>query len=308
MKELRFSALRWSVGFAVLVSVALAMVLMAPNLLQPGLACDTVTGALLSATHEGLAPVQVVADAKSVADSFYAHDGIKSADMEHQLIGTYLAAEDKDFLVVFNPGGWGWDPITEIPGWESIVNGIKGTLGGLGYSAMGMDYKRTRHGFAGVADEFEVLIGAQDEKGEELAARVDFLTRHLPGLHVILTGESNGAAVADEAMRLLVENPQVYCVVSGPPVWHRCLEFERSLIIKNNGEQVDTFTTGDLILIMRANAESFFGINSTVKGDILEYIGAPGHFYSWDYPAVRAQVNSFLAGNFAPAPKISVYN
>jgi hypothetical protein len=308
MKELRLNALRWSGGFAALLAIALIVVLAAPSPLQPALACNSVTGGLLSAADEGLAPVQVVADAKSVAGSFYAHDGIKSADMEHQLIGTYLAAEDKDFLVIFNPGGWGWDPITDIPGWESIVNGIKGTLGGLGYSAMGMDYKRTRHGFAGVADEFEVLIGAQDEKDEELAARVGFLTSHLPGLHVILTGESNGAAVADEAMRLLVKNPQVYCIVSGPPVWHKCLDFERSLIIKNNGEQVDTFTTGDLILIMRANAESFFGINSTVKGDILEYIGAPGHFYSWDYPAVKAQVNGFLAGKFTPASKISVYN
>jgi hypothetical protein len=298
MRELRISAVRWGVGFVALVSVALIVVMLAPSPLQPALACDSVTGDLLSVSSTAGVPAEVVKDADTVAESFYPNDPIKSVDMTDQLLGTYLAAKDKDFVIMFNPGGWGWDPITDIPGWESIVNGIKDTLGSLGYSAMGIDYKRTRHGFDGVVDEFEVLIGAQDEKAQELAARVEFLTRNLPNLHAILTGESNGAAVADEAMRLLIDNPRVYCVVSGPPVWHPCLEFERSLVIKNNGEQVDTFTTGDLILIMRANGESFFGVHSGVKGDILEYIGAPGHFYSWDYAAVRTQVNSFLENKF----------
>jgi hypothetical protein len=70
-------------------------------------------------------------------------------------------------------------------------------------------------------------------------------------------------------------------------------------IITDNGEQADTFSSGDIILVLRANAESAFGIYRGGKGDILLYIGAPGHYYSWDYPSVREQVSQFLADNFS---------
>ena len=105
--------------------------------------------------------------------------------------------------------------------------------------------------------------------------------------------------MADDALRLQQDNPRVYVVSSGPPVWHACLDSERALIIKNNGEQPDAFSSGNIILILRANAESAFGIYHGSRGDILLYIGAPGHYYSWDYSGVRAQVVKFLSSHFA---------
>jgi hypothetical protein len=215
-------------------------------------------------------------------------------------VGTYLAAHDKDFVVIFNPGGWGWDPTSDIPGWESILFGIQNTLGEYGYTSLLVDYKRTRHGFDGIVGEVEELMGVQPAKAKELAARVDFLTRNIPDLRVILAGESNGATIADDTMRLLEDNPRVFAIETGPPVWHPSLDFERSLIIKNNGVQADTFSNGNIILILRSNAESAFGIYRGASGNILLYIGAPGHYYSWDYGVVRTQMVDFLTSKFAP--------
>jgi hypothetical protein len=293
---------KWLAGFVLLLSTAMALVLLWPSPLMPGLACDAAAdGHVLTTTDFSQIPPQVLEDARSVAALYYPNNADKAEDMSNQLVGTYLAAANKDFVIIFNPGGWGWDPTSDIPGWESILRGMENTLANYGFTSLLVDYKRTRHGFNGIVGEMEQLIGIQPAKTRELAIRVNFLTQHLSNLRVILTGESNGAAVADDTMRLLRNNPRVFCVETGPPVWHPSLDFERSLIIKNNGVQADTFTTGDIVLIIRSNAESAFGIYRGAKGDILLYIGAPGHYYSWDYPAVRKQVVDFLSNMFAPA-------
>jgi len=304
MKSIKSLTIRWLAAFTLLAGAALTLVLLWPSPLMPGLACDAASDGHLLATNDfSQVSATVLDDARSVAALAYPRDAAKAADMQAQLIGTYLAASDKDFVVVFNPGGWGWDPTSDIPGWESILLGIQHTLGDYGYTSLLVDYKRTRHGFDGIVGEVEELMGVQPANSQELAARIDFLTRHLPGLRVIVTGESNGAAIADDAMRLLADNPRVFAIETGPPVWHPSLDFERSLIITNNGVQADTFSNGNIILIMRSNAESAFGIYHGAKGDIMLYIGAPGHYYSWDYQAVRGQVMDFLATKFAPAPK-----
>ena len=304
MKSTKVLARRWLTAIAMLLGATLTLVLLWPSSLMPALACDAETdGHVLRSNDFSQISPQVLDDARNLATLSYPQDAAKADDMLSQLVGTYLAAADTDFIVIFNPGGWGWDPMSDIPGWESIMRGIENTLGSFGYKTLLTDYKRTRHGFNGIVGETEVLLAIQSAKAQELAARVTFLTEHLPDLRIILTGESNGATIVDDALRLLKDNPRVFAIETGPPVWHPSLEFVRSLVIKNNGEQPDTFSSGNIILIMRSNAESAFGIHSGAQGNILLYIGAPGHFYSWDYPAVRAQVVDFLTTRFSPAPK-----
>ena len=296
MKSVKKPAALWLGGFTLLLAGALTLTLIAPSPFVPGLMCAEVGGQVLSSSDLNGVPPQVAASAGELGRKFFPGDEAKAADLAGQLIGTYLAAADKDFVVIFNPGGWGWDPLSEIPGWESIMNGISGTLGGYGYNSILLDYKRTRHGFDGVVGETEVLLNVQPAKAQELAARVSFLTDNIPGLRVILTGESNGATMADDTLRLLEDNPRVFAIETGPPVWHPSLRFSRSLIIRNNGEQADTFSNGDIPTIIRANAESAFGVYQGAQGNILLYIGAPGHYYSWDYAAVRSQVGNFVSG------------
>jgi hypothetical protein len=302
MKSPKMSAMRWTAAFVLLLGVALLLAFLSPSSLTPAQAYDAEDGGqVLVTTDYSQMPPQVLADARTLAASLYPHDATKAADLTSQLVGTYLAAEDEDFVVIFNPGGWGWDPMSNIPGWESIMLGIKNTLGGFGYKTLLIDYERTPHGFDGIIGETEVLLGIQPAKAQELAARITFLTQHLPNLRVIITGESNGASIADEAVRLLADNPRVFAIETGPPLWHPCLEFARSLVIKNNGVQPDAFSNGNIILILRSNAESAFGIYHGAQGNILLYIGAPGHYYSWDYETVRAKITDFLTANFPQA-------
>jgi len=302
MKKTNVQIRRWSIGFVILLAVALTIVLLAPSPAMPAVACDANRDStpLMTDNFAGV-PSQVLEDARTLAHEFYGKDSAKADNMVSQLVATYQAASDKDFVVFFNPGGWGWDPMSEIPGWESILQGIDSTLNSYGFRTLLVDYKRTAHGLNGVIGETEVLLGIQPMKANELAARVDFLTRHLPGLRVILTGESNGAAICEDAMSRLEGNPRVFAIQTGPPFWHRSLPLERSLVIENNGVQPDAFSTGDWVVILRANLEAAFGIYRGSKGNILLYIGAPGHDYNWDYPTVRTQITEFLAQKFAPA-------
>ena len=296
MKSTRKLAGLWLGGFTLLVAATVTVALALPSPFMPGLMCSELGGQVLSSSDFSSVPPQVAASARELGQKFFPGDKTRAEDMSSQLVGTYLAAADKDFVVIFNPGGWGWDPLSDIPGWESIMNGISDTLGGYGYKSLLLDYKRTRHGFDGIVGETEVLLNIQPAKAEELAARVSFLTDNIPGLRVILTGESSGAAITDDTLRLLENNPRVFAIETGPPVWHSSLGFVRSLVIKNNGEQADTFSNGDVPVILRANAESAFGIYHGAQGNILLYIGAPGHYYSWDYAAVHSQVEKFVSG------------
>jgi hypothetical protein len=54
-----------------------------------------------------------------------------------------------------------------------------------------------------------MALSTNPARGQELAARADFLTDNLPGLKVILLGISNGCTICSGAMPLLEDNEQV---------------------------------------------------------------------------------------------------
>jgi hypothetical protein len=291
-------------GFILLFTLALVIVFLAPLPVVPALACYAINGSAPLRTGDfSSVPTPVLQDAQKLAQELYGHNQAQVDDVVSQLVAIYEAARDKDFVIMFNPGGWGWDPMEEIPGWETILRGIDDTLRSYGYRTLLIDYKRTAHSLNGTISELEVLMGLSSWKVEELALRVDFLTQHLPHIRVILTGESNGASICEDVVQRLKNNPQVYAIQTGPPFWHRSQPFERSLVVDNNGTQPDEFTHGDWIIIIRANLEAAFGIYRGSKGNVLLYIGAPGHDYSWDYEVVRGEMTRFLSQNFTPAGK-----
>jgi hypothetical protein len=296
---MRYRKAFWAGVAALLLALTLAITLSAPTVAMPGQECDASRGCLPYETDSFAGvPGEVLADARACAASFYGAGSATASDMENQLIATFQALRQTDVALIFNPGGWGWDPISEIPGWESILAGLKSDLEEKGYRVAVLDYKRTDHSFGGVRSETMELLRADQNKGNELAARVAFLTGHLPGLRVILTGESNGAAIAEEAVQCLKENPRVYAIETGPPSWHPSHPLPRSLIIDYNGQEQDSFTSGDWVRIIRANIEAAFGLYSGSRGNILLYIGAPGHVYSWDLETVRTQMQDYLAREF----------
>jgi hypothetical protein len=262
---------------------------------SPGIVCDADNGCLPldSASCENVEP-GVLADARLAAEGEYGRDSTKVRELMSQLLALYTATADKDVLIIFNPGGWGWALVKQMPLWATILEGMTATLQANGKRVMVVDYLRTRRNLKGRLSEFINMANLSQAKGRELAARVEFLTRHNQHLKVILAGESNGATLAEDAMTMLRQNRRVFSVQTGTPFWAPSAHFPRSLVINHNGVEADTFSNGDARRWFAANVQALFGRYKNSQGNILLYIGAPGHVYNWGYPAVRHQIINFL--------------
>jgi hypothetical protein len=244
----------------------------------------------------------VIDNANDVAAEIFGDDSEQCADFANQLVATYAAAEEHDFVIVFNSGGWGWNLLEDSPGWQATFKGIDAELANWGYSSLQLDYLRATSEFASQLEEFWQMLIAYPSKAEVLAARVEFLTDHLPGINVILIGESTGAIVIDSAMVVMGDNPHVYSIQAGPPFWHTTVNEERSLIMTSNGIEVDTLCQGSGFDYLWGCYKKWFGIikPSTYYGTEPHIVVASGHDYWWQYPEVRSQITEFLRENFAP--------
>jgi len=74
---------------------------------------------------------------------------------------------------------------------------------------------------------------------------------------------------------------------------------ERVLLLRSNGTIPDSFSNGYILTIIRANLEAAFGISQEYAGNILLYIGAPGHDYDWEYEELQSRVTEFLTEYFS---------
>ena len=245
-------------------------------------------------------PHSVVEDAIALAVELFGDYQGKYDSFVKQLLATYVEAKGKDFVVVFNSGGWGWNLLEESPGWHSIIGGIDSELQGLGYNALLMDYRRTEGTFRGVIDEVVEMLTFYPSKAENLARRIEFLTKHHPEIRIIVAGESDGTIISDSTMHILQNNPHVYSIQTGPPFWHKPLKLERTLVLDDNGMHPDSFSQGNIPDILWSSTKDLLGIPHPPdeEGRILDYVRAPGHDYSWQYQEVYFQISTFLKSNF----------
>ena len=290
---------RIKIAAFVTVIVSLAIVLLAPSPVVPATTCKAESSSVVLSTQDFSAiPQAVIDDADRVASELFGSDQQKCDDFISQILATYLEARDKDIVIIFNAGGWGWDSVEDSPGWETIIEGIKAELSDMGYSYLVLAHKRTAPTLNGCISEFMMAASLYPAKVEDLAARADFLTRHIPDIRIIFTAESNGTAICSNAFDILKENTQIYSILTGPPYWNSDSPSERALTMRSNGATPDAFSSFDVITIIRANLEAMLGISQKYAGDILFYIGAPGHHYSWEYEEVRLQITCFLRNSF----------
>ncbi len=245
-------------------------------------------------------PQSVVDDAAELAKQVFgdSQDGLQ--DFTNQLLATYMETRDRDVVVVFNSGGWGGSMIDKTPGWSSILDGIESTLDDLGHQSMLLNYRRTSSGLRACINEFIEGWARYPSKAKDLAARVEFLTDHIPNLRVIVAGESNGTVIVDSTMSILRDNPQVYSIQTGTPFWHQPTPLDRTLLMNSNGKTVDTFSYGNVPAMIWATVKNCFGLLSPEDnpGTVLSWLRAPGHHYSWQYPGVCSEVINFLENNF----------
>lgn len=286
---------RLKIIVALTIAISFAIVLLAPSPVVPATNYQADgSGTPLYIQDFSAVPQLLVDDANELAAELFGNNQEKCHDFTSQLLAIYLEAKDKDFVVIFNSGGFGWTPIEETPDGQVFITGIESELTALGYSSLLLDHFRTAETLNGCLSEFMVEAGLYPSKAEDLASRVEFLTCHIPGIKVILTGESNGAGICERVMHILRENTQVYSIQLGPPFWTKDSSSDRSLVLRSNGEIPDAFSQGDIITIIRSNLEALFGISQDNPGNILLYIGAPGHDYSWEYEEIRSQIISSL--------------
>ena len=260
------------------------------------------TGGLpLSVTDLSKVPESVAEDATELAKELFEDYQEEYEDFVSQLLAEYVEAKDKDFVVIFNSGGWGWNFLENSPGWYSISTGIESELDKLGYSSLLLNYRRTGETLRGVIDEFVEVITDYPSKAEDLAHRVEFLTSHIPDLKVIVTGESNGSVMSDTVMSILQDNPRVYSIQTGPPFWHQNVMLDRTLVLDSNGMTPDSFSQGDVPTVLWASLKALIGLTPPEEEDpgrILYFFRAPGHDYRWQYPDVYAKITDFLEKNF----------
>lgn len=251
-------------------------------------------GTSLVTPHFFEVPIGVLGDAHRIAETEYGYGTSQANTVISQMTSLYLTARNRDVVIIFNPGGWGWASISQMPFWATILNGMQQALEKMGQKVMILNYLRTTRSLSGMLGEAGALIKLSRAKGHELALQAEYLVRHLPRLKVIIAGESNGAAMAEDAMRFLRDNRRIFSVQTGTPFWAPSTPHPRSLIINHNGTEPDSFSNGNLCRIITANIQSLFGRYKGSQGNILFYIGAPGHVYNWEYSVVREKITAFL--------------
>ena len=256
----------------------------------------------LSSYDEAEVPKTVLADAIRYAKELIGKDQKRITSFKDQLVGMYMEVKDNDIVIFFNSGGWGWNLTQQTPGWASILEGAKSELERLGYSSIVLNYRRTSSGVRGCAREFLEAARRYPSRAEDLAKRIEFLTGHVPGLKVIIAGESTGTIISDRTMVLLKDNPRVYSIQTGVPFWHKPGLYERTLLMNTNGRTIDTFSYGKVPVVLRTSIKSWLGLSSPKDepGDILSWLKAPGHHYTWEYPGVYTRVIDFLQTHFSP--------
>jgi hypothetical protein len=245
-------------------------------------------------------PQNVINDAEVIANELVGRSKGKLPEVVDELLASYAAARNVDIVIFFNAGGWGWDTIEDSPGWVTILNGIRTQLDGLGYSSFVLNYQRTSRGLIRCFKEFFEATAGYPRKAQDLARRVAFLTDHLPELKVIIAGESTGTVISDRTMNILDYNPNIYSIQTGTPFWYRPAEMDRKLLMNSNGSSIDTFSYGNIPAMIWATFLGWFGLSPPEEdpGDILSWLRAPGHDYSWQYLGISSEVINFLNTNF----------
>jgi hypothetical protein len=253
-------------------------------------------------------PESVMEDARTMAMELYGNYQDKCDEYVDQLLTAYVEVKDQDFVVIFNPGGWGTKILENSPGWTEICQGITLELNKLGYSSLMLDYRRTTRSMRGINKELVELFAVYPSKAENLARRVEFLTRNVPDLKIIVAGESVGTVISDMVMDILQDNPRVYSIQTGPPFWHKHMVTERTLVLDTNGQVPDALSQGNIPSMLLTSLKALVGIPLTEDeeaGRIFYFVRAPGHDYNWRYPDVNLKIIGFLEENFSADGQIS---
>ena len=248
-----------------------------------------------------------------LAEQLFEGDTQKCASFTSRLLDICTNAQDKDFLLIHNPGGWGTTHLENLLHWErSIVEGVSTTIEELGYTRSFMQYFRTNSGWREIMGDIKEQYRFFAAKAKIMAAELEFVTRHFDTLRVIVIGVSQGAAFSNAVSQYLDGHDRVFSIELGIPFPYRSRRVitGNTLALDSNGLMPDALMEWDVPTIVKTYLSApFRWLKYKLQGKRIRFtycINLPGHDYNWDYPEVQRQVEDFLNLNFGNKGNVEV--
>ena len=244
-------------------------------------------------------------EANHLAERLFGDNIEKRASFASRLMDICSRASDKDFLLIHNPGGWGVTKTEDLLQWErSIVEGVSATMANLGYKCSSMQYFRSNHGWQAEIGDLREQTRFFRNKARIMAAELEFVTRHLDNLRVVMIGVSQGAAFSNAVAQNLNGLNRVFSIELGTPFIYKSRRFitERTLALDSNGLMPDAVMDWHISTIIK----TYLGapvrwMKFRLQGKRVKFtycVNVPGHDYNWEYPEVQSKIETFLNINF----------
>ncbi|MFC1953597.1 hypothetical protein ACFLVZ_00950 [Chloroflexota bacterium] len=244
-------------------------------------------------------------EASDLAEHLFKTDTQNCISFASRLLDICEKAQDKDILLIHNPGGWGTTPLEDLLQWEkSIVEGINASIDKLGYSCSLIQYFRTNKGQIAILGDIREQSCFFINKAKIMAAELEFLTRHFNKLQLVLIGVSQGAAFSNAVMQRLNNIGRIFSIEMGLPFPYKSRRVitKNTLALDSNGEMPDALMEWDIPIIIKTYITApWRWIKYRLIGKPTKFtycINVTGHDYSWDYPEVQRQIGDFLNTNF----------
>ena len=209
--------------------------------------------------------------------------------------------EDKDILIIHNPGGWGSSHLEDLLQWErSIVEGVSCTMDSLGYKQTLMQYFRSKTGWRAVLGDIREQGRFFRNKARLMAEELNFIAEHFKNLQILIVGVSQGAAFSNAVIQNLNGLSRVSSVELGTPFYYKSKRVisDRTLVLDSNGLMPDALMEWDVPTIVKTYLGApFRWLKYRLQGKKVRFtlcINVPGHDYNWEYPEVQTKVEEFL--------------
>jgi len=252
-------------------------------------------------------------EADHLAQQLFGNDTKKCASFTNRLLDIYSNAQDKDFLLIHNPGGWGTTPLERSLHWErSIVEGVHATINRLGYKSLLRQYFRTDTGWRGFLYDVREQARFFVAKAKIMAAELKFITGHLKNIQVIMVGVSQGAAFSNAVVQCISKLDRITSIELGLPFPYKSRRVitENTLALDSNGLMPDAVMEWNVLTMLRMfSAAPFRWVKYRLQGRRIKLgycVNMPGHDYNWEYPEVQRQIEEFLYTNFGSKNNVEV--
>jgi hypothetical protein len=207
-----------------------------------------------------------------------------------------------DFIIVFNPGGWGDTTMEQADDLTPIIEGIKNTIDERGYESLVVPYYRAERGILAKIAVSKDFFSYFQKQSSELAVKIGEFLKINNGKKIIMVGLSNGASFVDETMKKISGfEDSVFAIEIGAPFWQR--EFDSGNILRLDNENGDSLSAGQvnvlLPTLLKAPIKWFLSNISGAKITFSRAFSFPQHAYFWDSPEVEDKIISFIDDKLA---------